>query len=76
MIHDKFCLSAAEHCWCSFIAKVRADQDRISRADEREQAAQRLHDALWPHILTGMVSINAFRGARAAARGEDTGHDA
>ena len=33
----------------------------------RERAAQRVQDSLWPHIQTGMVSINAYRGAIAAA---------
>ena len=64
--HDKFCAiwTSSEVCICPYLKDARDDQDTISRADEREQAAQLLADAGYQHSATFLRTL-------AAARGED-----
>ena len=68
MTHDKFCPIGVPHipsfmCFCDVLAKV--------RADEREQAAQRMELTL----LYKLLDATAQRGLSAAARGKDNGHE-
>lgn len=80
MSHDKFCalleFSDVDHpnklalCNCRFLATV--------RADEREQAAQRIESALKDKWATGWVYSDeeaGWQAAVAAARGEDASHE-
>lgn len=86
--HDNFCNCrmypefVAEQdvfCNCRTLRMVRADQDRISRADEREKAAQRIvavETKDYADVFAYADGWNqALYVAVAAARGEDTSHE-
>ena len=74
MNHDPLCRwtetpaphgGVSETCgYCDAIARVRADQDAKSRADEREQIAQALESWGKPEIATRVAAYIARNGGR------------